>query len=345
MHHLFTKEEAIDQFNELGKKGVPFFFAIDYKISKIIIVSQGSEYSGIRYDINGKRNYASDPFTDTPKLHFHPIDYEQYLRAFTLAQEELNYGNSFLLNLTFPTRLSTTSTLLDFFYQAEAKYKVHLPGICTVFSPETFVQIRNKKIASYPMKGTIDAAIPHAKDILHSDPKEIAEHSTIVDLIRNDLSIIASNVRVKKFRYLDLIESNHKNLYQMSSEIEGDLPHGYQEKLGDLFFSLLPAGSISGAPKKKTLEIISKIENDDRSYYTGICGIFDGKDLDSGVMIRYIEEKNNALFYRSGGGITAMSHAASEYQELLDKIYVPLTGNHKNSQRKSPEHPVSQPTV
>jgi len=87
---------------------------------------------------------------------------------------------------------------------------------------------------------------------------------------------------------------------------------------------LLPAGSVSGAPKKKTVEIIRNAEGQDRGYYTGIFGFFDGNNLDSGVMIRYIEKIGDQLVYRSGGGITTHSNWKSEYQELIDKVYVPI---------------------
>ena len=90
------------------------------------------------------------------------------------------------------------------------------------------------------------------------------------------------------------------------------------------FFKLLPAGSISGAPKKKTVEIICKAENYKRGFYTGIFGFFDGEKLDSGVMIRYIEEQNGKLIFKSGGGVTTFSDEEKEYNEMIDKVYVPI---------------------
>lgn len=86
---------------------------------------------------------------------------------------------------------------------------------------------------------------------------------------------------------------------------------------------LLPAGSISGAPKPKTLDIIKEAELDKRGYYTGIMGIFDGNSFDSAVMIRYVEKKGKQLVFRSGGGITAQSKAHEEYNEMVDKVYFP----------------------
>ena len=110
----------------------------------------------------------------------------------------------------------------------------------------------------------------------------------------------------------------------MSSKISGELPENYNECIGDILIKLLPAGSISGAPKKKTLEIIDEAEQYKRGYYTGIVGIFDGQNLDSGVMIRYIEQTPEGMIYKSGGGITAQSNVDEEYQELIDKIYIPI---------------------
>jgi para-aminobenzoate synthetase component 1 len=88
---------------------------------------------------------------------------------------------------------------------------------------------------------------------------------------------------------------------------------------------LLPAGSVSGAPKPKTLEIIKEIEEENRGYYTGVFGYYNGSELDSGVMIRFIENRAGKYFYRSGGGITTQSIVESEYQEAIDKVYVPVT--------------------
>jgi para-aminobenzoate synthetase component 1 len=206
---------------------------------------------------------------------------------------------------------------------ATARYRLWLRDEFVLFSPEIFVSISDDKIRSFPMKGTIDASLPDAENVILNDPKETAEHYTIVDLIRNDLSIVSLNVRVKRFRYFDLIRTGATNLLQVSSEIWGDLENGYKSVLGDIIYSLLPAGSVSGAPKKKTTEIIAAVEEVPRGYYTGIAGIFDGSSLDSGVMIRFIEKHDNGYVYRSGGGITSFSDPQSEYREMIDKIYVP----------------------
>jgi para-aminobenzoate synthetase component 1 len=81
---------------------------------------------------------------------------------------------------------------------------------------------------------------------------------------------------------------------------------------------------VSGAPKNKTRTIISEAEKEKRGYYTGVAGYFDGDQIDSGVMIRFIEQEGDQFYYRSGGGITSQSQAQSEYQEMIDKIYAPI---------------------
>ena len=113
------------------------------------------------------------------------------------------------------------------------------------------MRIENGFIYSYPMKGTIDASLPDARERILADRKEEAEHATIVDLIRNDLSQVASEVTVSRYRYIDELQTNRGRLLQVSSEIRGKLPENWKASLGDILFRLLPAGSITGAPKKK----------------------------------------------------------------------------------------------
>lgn len=319
--------KTIQTMNTLGNDRVPFLFLIDFEMQRpVIIPIDKADPATIKYKFSEIKNYDLYPVHDQKPLVFEkfPMPFASYEVAFNLVKKELLYGNSFLANLTFPTKIKTNYSLLQLFNKSRARYKLYYENRFIVFSPETFVKISNGKITSFPMKGTIDASLPNALEKLMADKKEIAEHYTIVDLIRNDLSIVSEKVEVKRFRYNDLIRTVNSSLYQTSSEIEGTLPDNYREKLGDIIFSLLPAGSISGAPKKKTVEIIQQAEGQKRGYYTGIMGLFDGTNLDSAVMIRYIERKRNQLFFRSGCGITAQSDGWSEYREMIDKVYVPL---------------------
>ena len=110
---------------------------------------------------------------------------------------------------------------------------------------------RQNKIYTYPMKGTIDASQPNAKANLLKDEKEQREHYTIVDLMRNDLAMVAKNIKVSRFRYIDSIYTEQGEILQTSSEIYGELEDNWQNKIGSILAALLPAGSISGAPKEK----------------------------------------------------------------------------------------------
>ena len=110
------------------------------------------------------------------------------------------------------------------------------------------------------MKGTINATLPDAENQLLTNEKEQREHYTIVDLMRNDLSMVAKNIQVKKFRYIDRIKTQKGEILQTSSEIYGKLNENWQNQIGDILEKLLPAGSISGAPKEKTTQIIQQAE-------------------------------------------------------------------------------------
>lgn len=318
--------EFAETLNHWGARRVPFLFLVDFEMKKPVAYPLNEvDAQKILYDINGHRNYAPSLADGAPVgLIKFPIPYDDYKKKYDQVRSRLAYGDSYLANLTIKTEVRSELSLRDIFFISRAKYKLLFYSDFLVFSPETFVRITDGKIFAYPMKGTIDASLPDARNKILSDPKEMAEHVTIVDLIRNDLSTVADNVQVTRFRYVDEIRTIHKNLLQISSEISGDLPSDYHKHVGDLILKLLPAGSVSGAPKQKTLEIIRMAEKETRGYYTGVVGIFDGNILDSGVMIRFLQQEGENLYYRSGGGITVQSTAESEYQEAIDKVYVPL---------------------
>ncbi len=317
-------ENFIMEMNKMGKNGTPFLFVIDYEMnSPIICPLEEAAKSGLFYSIKGLRNYKTETLPEEPlKFAKYPLDYSTYQKAFNKVAKQIGLGNTFLLNLTFPTVIETNWNLRSIFRQSNAPYCLLHENHFVVFSPECFVQLKDGIISSFPMKGTIDAAFPDAENVILSDEKEKAEHATIVDLIRNDLSMVANQVSVKRYRYLDRIVTNDKTLLQVSSEISGMLPPDYRNYLGTIIARLLPAGSICGAPKESTLNIIKESEGFQRGYYTGIFGIFDGTNLDSAVMIRFIELQGSKMYYKSGGGITMHSDSLKEYQELIDKVYV-----------------------
>jgi para-aminobenzoate synthetase component I len=318
--------EFKNQMNKWGQEKVPFLFMVDFEMEqpKIFRLSD-IDQAEILFDVNGftdgSGSFESSKFTSIEKQ---PIPFADYQKKFDLVFKHLEYGDSFLTNLTVKTEIKIDHSLEEIFHFSKARYKLLYKNQFLVFSPETFVKISDGKIFSFPMKGTIDASIPKAEEKILNNQKELSEHVTIVDLIRNDLSLVASHVEVRQFRYVEEIRTYSKSLLQVSSEISGTLPEDYLSHLGDILIALLPAGSISGAPKQKTIEIIKDAERERRGFYTGVFGYFDGENLDSGVMIRYIEQAHGRYFYRSGGGITTQSDVMAEYQEALDKVYVPV---------------------
>ena len=321
-----SRQDYVKKMNRLGSDRKPFIFILDFELKNTFVlpIHEAGE-NGIYFTFDNLNNIDLQPTIDR-EFTFRkiPVSYEVFKKSFDQVLTEIKLGNSFLTNLTFPTSIETDLTLSDIFYRSEAPYKLLFKDQFVVFSPELFIMINGDYIASYPMKGTIDASIPDAETIILNDPKETAEHHTIVDLIRNDLSRVATNVKVEKFRFINTIRTHDKTLLQVSSKVTGQLPEDYHRHLGDIFSKLLPAGSICGAPKKRTLEIIRKCETYDRGYYSGVFGIFDGSDLHSAVMIRFIEKTAEKFIFKSGGGITFLSDPEEEYQELIDKVYVPI---------------------
>ena len=320
--------EAIAQMNQYGHQREPFLFILDFALQRPIVRSiQHLDPAEIVFTFNGIGNIditATEKVKKPVLFKKKPVSFEKYQAAFDYVIQQIRFGNSFLVNLSAPTPIETSLSLDAIFALSNARYKLLLRNEFVCFSPESFVQIEGNRMASFPMKGTIDAALPDAQQRIMTDPKETAEHATIVDLIRNDLSQMAKKVWVERYRYIEQVETQRGALLQVSSEVAALLDADWPDRIGDLLLTLLPAGSVTGAPKPSTVTIIRKAEWYERGYYTGIAGYFDGKNLDSGVLIRFIENQSGQLVFKSGGGITAQSNAHAEYQEMIDKVYLPI---------------------
>lgn len=326
------EQKIIDRLNSLAGEGEPFLFVINYagsdayirKLSEIVPNECLYDFEGIT-NAGGQCCSAS---VRMPKWEVAEMKMEDYKKSFDTVKSNILFGNSYLANLTCKVAVSCDLTFGEIFFRAKGKYKLLLKGgegrqfVC--FSPETFVRIHGGNIYSYPMKGTLDASIPNAEEMLMSDEKEAAEHATIVDLIRNDLSRVAEHVRVDRYRYIDVLHTNKGDILQTSSEISGTLPMDYKNHIGDILDAMLPAGSITGAPKDKTIEIISEAEGYDRGFYTGIMGIYNKGELNSAVMIRFLEQDETGMYFKAGGGITSKSDCRKEYEEVLQKVYLPF---------------------
>ncbi|MBN1648839.1 MAG: aminodeoxychorismate synthase component I [Spirochaetales bacterium] len=324
---MFDKA-MFQSMNKLGAERHPFVFVISYDQRRVHVFPDGqAAEKSVYYSFPGQTN---SPLTagnvPAPSLEgIRPVSPERYREAFAYVVEQEKAGNSYLVNLTFPAKITCSRGLYDIYVAAKAMFKLYFAGRFCVFSPERFVRIERNEISTCPMKGTISAGLENAGSLILEDSKELAEHVTVVDLLRNDLGRVGKNVRVGKFRYIDEIPAAQGNsILQVSSLICADLGKDWHAHIGDILIELLPAGSVTGAPKKKTCEIIRAAEQYDRGYYTGIMGYYDGNVLDSAVMIRFIEDTPDGLVYKSGGGITIYSDVNKEYKELLEKIYVPV---------------------
>ena len=188
------------------------------------------------------------------------------------------------------------------------------------FSPEQFIQVKGREITSKPIKGTSSKRIEKISkqgSSLKESAKDRAENLMIVDLIRNDLSKVCEIGSVNVPKLFDI--EQHGHLEHMVSTVQGTL-----EPNGDPFSALVscfPGGSITGAPKKRAMEIIDELEQFPRSAYCGsMFYISDSGRLDSNILIRTIVYDRKRYFCWAGGGIVNDSKADSEYRECLEKV-------------------------
>jgi para-aminobenzoate synthetase component I len=234
-------------------------------------------------------------------------------------QAELLDGYSYLVNYCSQTEVSLVNPVASVFRQSTAPFSLWLENRFLCFSPEAFVSVKGNEITTTPMKGTAYDA-----QALLDDEKEKAEHATVVDLLRNDLGRVARRIEIQGYRYLSEVpQADGKILYQTSSKICGTMPPDWRSHIGSWLPLLLPAGSVTGAPKKKTVELIRRYESEPRGFFTGIAALFDGQDFHSCVLIRYLDLATSTMKFRSGAGITIYSDPAAEYREILSKVYIP----------------------
>lgn len=323
---LYDKDNAKKRMNELGAQGVPFVFVVDYEAQQAIVEPESEVDSNeLLYVFHGKGNA---PVVEKRHISVDwkvvPPTEEDYQCSFEVVQNAIAAGRATLVNLTCKVPITTNLTLRQIFDSSDALYRLWIKDTLVCFSPEIFIQIKNGEISSYPMKGTIDASLPNAAELLLNNPKEAAEHADVVELIQRDLRLVASNVHVERYRYIDTLFTNKGRLLETSSEIRGTLPTDFQSHLGDILFSQLPAGSITGFPKSETIKIIAEAEHYERRFYTGVMGRWDGEALDTGVLIRFIDQEGEQLYFKAGGGVTVNSKREDEYNEVLAKVYVPI---------------------
>ncbi len=188
-------------------------------------------------------------------------------------------------------------------------------------SPETLVKLKNGILHTFPLAGTRPRGKTKAEDkelelSLLSDEKECAEHNMLVDLGRNDIGKISEFGSVKVEKYMSIERFSH--VMHIGSTVKGNIREG--KDAIDAVDAILPAGTLSGAPKIRACEIINELEKNKRGIYGGAIGYIDfAGNLDTCIALRIAFKKNGKVFIRSGAGIVADSVPESEYQECINK--------------------------
>lgn len=188
-------------------------------------------------------------------------------------------------------------------------------------SPETLVKLEGNVLHTFPLAGTRPRGKTDKEDLLIekellSDEKEKSEHNMLVDLGRNDIGKISKFSTVEVEKYMSIERYSH--VMHIGSTVRGEIRDDLSAT--DAIDSILPAGTLSGAPKIRACEIIDELENDKRGIYGGAIGYIDfAGNLDTCISIRLAFKKNGKVFVRSGAGIVADSVPEKEYQECINK--------------------------
>lgn len=266
---------------------------------------------------------------ETPALTFTPnMDKETYFAMVETAQEYIRAGDIFQAVLA--QRFSTPFTLPPFALYRALRYLnpspflffLRMGGFSLVgSSPEILVRVRDETITIRPIAGTRKRGATREEDAaleadLLADPKEIAEHLMLLDLGRNDVGRCAATGTVRVTERM--VVERYSHVMHIVSNVEGTLDP--RHTCFDALMSGFPAGTVSGAPKIRAMEIIDALEPQARSFYGGCVGYFsaDGS-MDTCITLRTGLVKDNKLYVQAGGGIVADSTPEGEYQESLNK--------------------------
>ncbi|HEY7774337.1 MAG TPA: aminodeoxychorismate synthase component I [Marinagarivorans sp.] len=255
-----------------------------------------------------------------------PADYLQALNAisrYILAGDcyQVNFSQRFYASYTG----DLTAAYLRLRRATPSPYSAFIPDAHTSIlsvSPERFLKFEGAHVNTQPIKGTSPRGATTQEDqqlasALQASEKNRAENVMIVDLLRNDLSQCCKPFSVKVPRLCEL--HTFANVHHLISTVTGELKEGVSAF--ELFKRSFPGGSITGAPKKRAMEIIHELEQHDRGIYCGSIAYFSNNgNADSSISIRTVQSQGNTLYCWGGGGIVADSHADEEYQESIFKV-------------------------
>ncbi len=256
--------------------------------------------------------------------------FDEYKKAIKFIKEEIAKGNTYEVNYTYSWKLKADTEGLELFKsilpEQNTPFSAYIKNEheeILSFSPELFFTLSGNKIFTKPMKGTIKRGKTEKEDLeniefLKNDIKNRAENVMIVDLLRNDLGKIAKTASVKVDKLFDI--ETHKTLHQMTSEISAELE--YNTTLFNIFEAIFPCGSITGAPKISTMNIIEQVEKRKRGVYCGAIGMISKEKTIFSVPIRTLQKRNSEKNYEYGvgGAIVWDSDAKEEWDETLVKM-------------------------
>ena len=264
---------------------------------------------------------AAAPVLSGPTVRF--PDQAEHERRVEVAKEHIRQGDAFQIVLSQRAERETTVTPLEV-YRALRRinpspylFLLELDGIALVgSSPETHVKAEGSRASLNPIAGTTARGEGDAERLLSSE-KDRAEHVMLVDLGRNDLSRVCRPGTVKVERFLEPEQFSH--VTHLVSEVAGELSDGVTPF--DVLRATFPAGTVSGAPKVRAMQIISELEGYRRSTYAGVVGYHvPGLGLDTCIAIRTLRLQNGRAYLQAGGGLVADSDPTAEHQECLNKL-------------------------
>jgi anthranilate synthase component I len=260
-------------------------------------------------------------------LESHPTerapDREEHERRVHRAKEHIVAGDAFQIVLSQRATRRTDASAVSL-YRALRRvnpspylFLLELGDVSLVgSSPETHVKLTGGQASLNPIAGTIAAGEGAAETLLASE-KDRAEHVMLVDLGRNDLSRVCRPGTVRVARFLEAEHYSH--VVHLVSEVVGEIQPG--RTTFDLLRATFPAGTVSGAPKVRAMQIISELEGYGRGTYAGVVGYaLPGGDLDTCIAIRTLVLREGVAYLQAGGGIVADSDPAEEHQECLNKL-------------------------
>ncbi|MBP3915637.1 anthranilate synthase component I [Clostridium sp.] len=326
---LFDKVIAFDNYNQ------KIILIVNVKVDNLEVNYRKAEMelkSMADLIINGKT-------TENEKLKIKSnfkeyFSKEEYCNMVIKAKKYIKEGDIFQVVLSNRIEAEMEGSILDcyrvlrttnpspymfYFYSND----VEIAGA----SPETLVKLENNKLYTFPLAGTRKRGISEEEDLeiereLLQDEKELAEHNMLVDLGRNDIGKIGEIGSVKVEKYMSIERFSH--VMHIGSTVSGKIRKD-KDSL-DAIDAILPAGTLSGAPKLRACEIINELEGNKRGIYGGAIGYIDFTgNLDMCISIRLAFAKNGKLFIRSGAGIVADSIPENEYEECINKSKAVIT--------------------